>query len=498
MKSTQPDEGGAKARAAADSPTLRAITIGAGSALGALTLYLATLAPSVLWGDSAKLTLYALNGAPRWFDPVGGHPLHTVLAGGIATLVPLSDYAQRVNVVSALFGSATVAFAASAVFVRTRNTSAALLVAVGLAFSHTLWTVSVIAESYSLAAALIALTILLITLASDRKRRTLLVVAGFVTGVGWLVNALVVVPAAGYVWCAFAIGRARGAMAFLIGAAVGGLTALSVFSIGGGSPLAGVISIGESYFTLGQVPRELALTPGYIGYQFVGPLVVGALAAWWLLRRDRWAQGLMISTLTVVFLSAGYARQRHFYLLVGAYLLLATLAGGALASRLRWAPWVTAVLLVSQALIPIATYAIAPGIVGSVVPNAIDARPAPGRDLAYFLRPWKMDRTEVRAWAEHALRTAPGGALLFADFTLAQPLLYLQQAERSRLDVTVVETDTYVFSGGGARMSDDIAHGLQTRSVVLAQDYVPYYFTDVLRSRFRLEQCGPLVCVHAR
>ena len=136
--------------------------------LGGLALYLASVAPTVLWGDDAELQRIVLTGEQRTIGQSGeaSHLLWLWLARGFVGAtgwVPL-DAAGRTNLVSALFGAATLPlmYGAGVELVRPFAprpgvTEVAGLAAAGaLAVSHTFWLFSVRPDAYSLQTALLA------------------------------------------------------------------------------------------------------------------------------------------------------------------------------------------------------------------------------------------------------------------------------------------------------------------------------------------------------
>lgn len=162
-------------------PRLTALAL----ALGALLLYLVTLAPSIPPTDSGELILAA------WLPGVAhapGFPLWIVLGWLFSHLLPIGSVAQRLNAMSAFWGAAAVGMTylllRAALQPETRGqrpgingdslvsapwflaVSAVIGVAVTLtfAFSRTLWAWSVVAEVYSLHVFLTA-TILCLLLA---------------------------------------------------------------------------------------------------------------------------------------------------------------------------------------------------------------------------------------------------------------------------------------------------------------------------------------------
>src|ERR1700694_1718314 len=72
----------------------------------ALAFYAATLAPAVIWGDSASLSTYARSRSLLGFGTAGDHPLFLLVASGFAALP--GDVARNVNFAAAFFGALTV------------------------------------------------------------------------------------------------------------------------------------------------------------------------------------------------------------------------------------------------------------------------------------------------------------------------------------------------------------------------------------------------------
>jgi hypothetical protein len=127
--------------------------IGAGLFLGSFLLYLRTLAPSVatIFDDSLEFQLVCYQ--PGIAHPPG-YPLYTLL-GKLFTFLPFGDVAYRVNLMSAVFGSLTVALAYATLRQLTSHRLPAVLGAAVLAVSPVFWSQAVIAEVYTLNAAFV-------------------------------------------------------------------------------------------------------------------------------------------------------------------------------------------------------------------------------------------------------------------------------------------------------------------------------------------------------
>jgi hypothetical protein len=119
---------------------------------GVFAVYLRTLVPSLGGGDSGELVTVACASAVA-HPP--GYPLFTILAK-LFTLLPFGTVAWRVNLLSALCGSAAAVMILLTVRRWTKNSWAGLLAAGLLAFSPLVWRYAVVAEVFSLNHLLVA------------------------------------------------------------------------------------------------------------------------------------------------------------------------------------------------------------------------------------------------------------------------------------------------------------------------------------------------------
>lgn len=134
------------------------IAIGLALSLSAATLYISTLAPSVMPGDYAEFQMCAaILGVPH---PTG-YPLYILLAK-LFTMLPVGDVAYRVNLSSAIYMASAVGllYAVSLRILRLLNWGAlwwaAGLGALFFVIAPTVWSMSLIARSYALNAFLVA------------------------------------------------------------------------------------------------------------------------------------------------------------------------------------------------------------------------------------------------------------------------------------------------------------------------------------------------------
>lgn len=131
--------------------------------------YVYTLLPSLAWGDGTKLQSEAIAGEsfvladmasdefspdPYLFAKVGvaawDHPLYIVAGHLLVKTFPFVDPLWLVNLISAIFGAASVALVFQLCFQLTQSHLASLYASFSLAVSHTFWWHSSTPEVYTL------------------------------------------------------------------------------------------------------------------------------------------------------------------------------------------------------------------------------------------------------------------------------------------------------------------------------------------------------------
>jgi len=119
--------------------------------ISALALYTRTLAPGLLYGDSAEFQVLAVT---LGWTHATGYPVYLLLAKSL-TLIPIRDIAYRVNLFSAICAALTITGTYAILFELFHKHIGALLGALALAISRTFWSQAVIAEVYTPNAALL-------------------------------------------------------------------------------------------------------------------------------------------------------------------------------------------------------------------------------------------------------------------------------------------------------------------------------------------------------
>jgi len=141
-------------------------------------VYLKTLSPTVYLEDSGELITAAVNlGIPH----PSGYPLYVIL-GKVFSLLPFGSAGWKINLMSAFFGVLTVCFLFLIIFKLTKSALAAFTASLILAFSHTFWSQSVIAEVYTLNSFFVVLLFFLILKWQEKRQWSYLYYFSFLYG----------------------------------------------------------------------------------------------------------------------------------------------------------------------------------------------------------------------------------------------------------------------------------------------------------------------------
>ena len=186
-------------------------------------LYLRTLAPSLLLGDSAEFQ--ALSYTPGLAHATG-YPVYLML-GRLFALLPFENVAYRVNLLSAIMASLTLVF----MFAIGRSLGAGRLASlagpVALGVSFIFWWHAVIAEVYTAGAAFLGAIVWLVLQWRATGKARFLFIAGLLGGLSLGVHNTVMLVAPGILvflivtrcnrkgWIGAAAGAAAGVLLFL-------------------------------------------------------------------------------------------------------------------------------------------------------------------------------------------------------------------------------------------------------------------------------------------
>ncbi len=427
-------------------------------------LYLLTLAPTVQGGDSAELaTAAATLGIPH--PP--GYPLYVLLGRLWTFLLPAEDAGLEMNALSAAFALIAVGMLFRVVHLLTRSLAAAVAASWLLGLSYSFWDQAVVAETYTLEAALLAAAIWSFVQWRETGRPSWLVLGCACVGLGAAhrTSSLVLLP--GVMVFLFANRRRVGRQWWL---ASGGLiTPLLLYlylpirsAMGAPYVWGGVYSLAEAvsrdpalwhpdalwHFVSGQDFAPLLTLPPFDGgpeawRHYLARISLGTGDYLWWLGWDGLFIGIPLGLVGIqavrrrrpdcaLLLVLGFAGNVAFFASYGAWDRATML----LPAHLLWAVFVGcgfAEMLValrsvghSRVAAGVAPASVALVALASVLLNG------PLVSRAYD--------TGTRDRAEAMLATAEPGAVVIGGWADIAPLLYLQKAEGQREDIRLVQS----------------------------------------------------------
>jgi hypothetical protein len=415
--------------------------------LAAFVFYLLTIAPTVLWGDDAEFQRRAFTlelGAG-----ITDHPLYLAWAH-LFTCIPLGDIAFRVNLCSALGAAIGIGLVHALLRLLGAGPRAAWLGAGALAVSHAYWMHAVRAEVYSTYLALTALFLLagLRWLATERVGW--LALASFVLALSLSIHVLALTALPGLLILAFHTKNARHIFLSLAGF-VAGLIPLALFmaTIGAGELGPQLLDTLLAMPAPARWPGAAALFAGFLLYQFPLALPLACLGLRRLWREQR-PQSIFLMATGLGNVVAAFDLQvpdRHVFYLPS-YVIVALLIGFGsrwLLERRRTGRR----LAFATLLLPVAIYIAVPGGLNALNLNPLGFRDLPYRNGNWFqLLPAKSGYTGPRQFGQDVLESLPAEAVVLADHTIRQNLLFLQVVEGRRPDVDIVE----IYSGQGQQL----------------------------------------------
>ncbi len=448
-----------------------------------LILYLRTLAPGLLPGDSGELqTLSCLLGNTH---PTG-YPVY-LLIGKVFTWLSVRDIAYRINLLSAVMAALTVAGVYLAGRLLTKRRLPASVGALALAVSPTFWSQAVIAEVYTPGAAFLVAVLLSLLLWDAHRCPRYLFIAGVIGGLSLGVHLTVALlaPAVGvFLLLSWWRGRAMWRPAFFGALTGAGLALIAFLALDWNAPPANFFdsAVLPSRSSWGFKATDLNSPLERLAFDLSGrqfhslmfadpPQVMPRLAreywdglpkelSWWivglaglgvlslLVRRWRLAVLFLLALAVHWIYTFNYDLWDLYVFFIPGYALLAILAGaglGWLVDGLHWLiPWRVGRLVVESAL---AVAVVAVGVWPVAAPNMIlvrIGRPAFDFD-GYPADSFGMNGVHREATA--IVRSLDENAIVFTDWYWLYPFYYAAHVEQGRTDLMFIETVPFIESG---------------------------------------------------
>jgi len=473
-----------------------------------LILYVATLAPSVEWGDfggyETRITIGELELAPQ------GHPLWNLISRPFP-LLPFGDAAFRVNLSSAVFASLALVILYAGLMRLTHSPTASLIAVGALALSHTFWTYAVVPKAYSLTLLILGLCILWLHEWRDLQTRWRVAAVGVLMGLGVMNHLIVITALPGMAVFLLWHSRRRltDAAIFAVSFAIGLVPYVYLLSSAPAksATTSGFISANlEKFIELLTSPQQLLVGVGLtivnLGYQFLLLTFVGLWGAWLLYRHDRSFTLLLLliflGDVAFVLIPTDPPVMMHWHLYHPAYLVFTfPLAFGVKELLVRWGDrpvrkieWAAAIVVPVLFIY----FFLAPGVARAMnITERLGVRDFPGRDTVSFLfTPSKAGDFGPRKYGEAALDSLPQGAVMFADWTPYAVLWYLQAVEGRRRDVKLLELPSQ------ESLLSAVDRAVAAGHQVYLADNSRYYTPDELATRYDLIAIGNVYKVNKR
>ncbi|MCK4359264.1 MAG: DUF2723 domain-containing protein [Candidatus Cloacimonetes bacterium] len=450
-----------------------------------ICLYGFTLAPHVLWGDDAQFQRLA-NGWNVEMIP-RGHILYSYLVK-IVNIIPYFNIAVKVNFFSAFLASLTLPFLFLIILLLTEDKFSSLLSTIIFGLSHTFWLHAVRAEVHTLQLFLIALSLYLLLLwyKTNGKNR-LLFFSFFIIGISLGNHILSIGLLPGMLFLAFKKTPNRRLIIFILLGLIPGVLILFFFK----KYYINIYKILWCIFSGFHFPilKNLPLFLLFLIYQFLIATFIGIFGIKFLYRQDKlifyfFMLAFLGNILEIVILPI----HDQYVMFLPSFLIYSIFIGigfFSLFKKIKMSVFKKTSFTVMICLLPIIVYWGTPHLLKHFKVNVVNIRTLRNRDnYTFFLFPPKNGYYGAYDFAKETLNALPENAVLLADFTISQPLLYFQNVENFRRDV---EIDDIWWKSG--KQTQYLLERSKTHTVFIA-DNNKYYNMDEFRKYFNIVPYG--------
>ncbi len=479
--------------------------------LAAAVLYIISCAPGPLWQDSGMYQ-YRI-----WHNDIEGklglalsHPLYHIIGIG-AKYIPLGEFSYRVNLISAV----AAAFAIANLFLLLRlwlgKNTTAVLAAITLALSWTIWQSASIAEVYTLYLALLLAELIMLLQYVKTGRVVFLYLLALFNGLAVADHMWGVIPLACYVvFMAILLFRKqirlRNLAVFIglwiIGAApyeyliiknavqTGDFAAALASAFFGknwsgavlNTHLSARLVVENLIFMAYNFPtfNGLFFFVGLYGLKKVSPI--------------RSFKNILLALLILFFLFAfRYTVPDRYAFFLPFYCLAAVLIGVGIHFSLRlYLQKQYIILILAFAFLPLAVYKFVPVIAEKFGVSLGTKRTIPFRnEYTWFLQPWQTGYNGPGKFAAEALSGVEKEAVIIADGTTVYPLWYVQVIKGAAPDVKIVAQHGSYENPVIFPTADTIDKMLVEQPVYVVSP-VAGYCPDFLLERYKFEKSGVL------
>jgi 4-amino-4-deoxy-L-arabinose transferase-like glycosyltransferase len=476
--------------------------------LAALALYAATCAPGALWQDSGVYQ-YRI-----WQNDIEGelglalsHPLYHIL-GIVVKYIPFGEFGYRINLISAISGAFAVANLFLLLRLWLKKNLPAILAAITLALSHTFWRHAVIAEDYTMYAALLLTELLMLLQYVKTKRVVFLYLLGLVNGLAIATHMFASIAFVCYlVFLVVLLAQKEirlkdfGVIVglWIIGAApyeyliinkyiqTGDLAATAASALFGNKWQSAVINTGLS----ARLIKENVIL---LVYNFPTPNVIFFFAGLYGLKKlspSRSFKNILVALSALLFVFAfRYTVHDRYAFFIPFYCLACILIGVGFDFLIRpTGHKILAYLVLIFALLPIPVYIIAPVTAEKMQFKLPTHGNIPYRnDYRWFLRPWRTGRDSPERFVNEVYGIVETNAIIWADTTTVPPLLYAQHVKDKRGDVKIISS--FMSSEGSPEFNEQTIEKLLDERAVYVVSPTGGYCPVFLFERYRFVPSG--------
>lgn len=472
----------------------------------ALAAYVRTLAPDVLYGDSAEFQTLAYT---LGITHSTGYPIYLLLAQLLGFL-PIASPAWRVSLLSAVGAAVTLSAVYLLARYLTRSRIGAVLASVALGLSYTFWAQAVIAEVYTPALAFLSVILLLLWHwhGAPTERNRALLLAAMLSGLGLGVHASVALLAPAAV--IFVIGTLglerlrwpqwqRALLAALVGVALGvGIFLLASLAIDFNNPPSSFIQVAiypsrsiwgleitdldspfeRLWLTVTGRQWQSAMFPQdidiadevviyidrLIGHEFSTLMVLCAILGVTVLLHSRPKLGVfwLVAFFSILVFILNYQPPDKYIFYLPTYLLVTVAIGCGAGSVLEWAHRHLVMTRKRRYLLPLYILVVALLVLMVAQPSAAlrwqalqdGAATFVREDYAYPIDDLRMPR-HLATWK---IQSLPENAVVISEWRSLYTMYYIAHVEGMRPDITIMEASPY---GGEGMVADTLIQTLE-------------------------------------
>lgn len=476
--------------------------------LAAAVLYIATCAPGPLWQDSGMYQ-YRI-----WHNDIEGnlglalsHPLYHIIGIGVK-YIPFGEFAYRINLISAVAAAFTIANLFLLLRLWLGKNTPAMLAAITLALSWTIWQFATIAEVYTLYSVLLLAELIMLLQYVKTKRVGFLYLLALFNGLAIANHMWGIIPFVCYVVFVLVLLvqkqiRLRNLSIlvglWIIGAApyeyliirniiqTGDLTATLTSAFFGNGWSGAVLNTNLS----ARLVKENLIFMAYNFSTFNGLFFFAGLYGLKKVSPSRSFTNILLAMLILFFVFAfRYTVPDRYAFFIPFYCLVSILIGVGFNSLItRPNSKILCRIVFILALMPIPAYIIAPAIGQKMRFNLSTTRDIPCRnEYIWFLQPWKTGYYGAEKFANEALDAIEDNAIIYADGTTVYPLLYAQEIKSRRNDVKIVSfhpnrENPVVFD-------EQTVPKLLTEASIYVVSPMPGYCPEFLLKQYEFQQTG--------